>query len=210
MEFEKVRGQIESLWNEGLTEAGVRARRSGEAAGVERAVQAVEVLIGEHGTFGPGQFVAELRRRLSLPESEEPLRWKDGELMTFEDWERANREAGIERLTFAEWEERERERKAVMPSTTVEIAPAFEQWDATLPPGTVVVDGGESARREGDEERRVLVDRRGGEAPLPGVARDFDFDARDPRPISAELVAEEERRNADERAQEEARERSAL
>lgn len=64
-EFKTVSGQIEGLWNAGLADAEVAGRKAGEAAGVERAVQAVAVLIGEHGGLGPGAFVGELRRRLS-------------------------------------------------------------------------------------------------------------------------------------------------
>lgn len=117
-EFEKVRGQIEGLWNAGLADAEVAGRKAGEAAGVERAVQAVAVLIGEHGGLGPGAFVGELRRRLSaeVPEILE-------ERFTRAEWE-ASRPAplgadlgwhagevpgpveGEERMTAAEWRRR--------------------------------------------------------------------------------------------------------
>lgn len=156
-EFKTVSGQLEGMWNGAMGEAEAAGRKAGEAAATEKVLQAVAKLETEwperQGHPVPG-FEQELRRRLSVPE---PPVVDDG----------------LERLTFAEWEERERERKAVMPSTAVGTAPAFEHWDATLPPGTVVVDGGELVRRENDEERRVLVDRRAGEA-SPEIARDFE------------------------------------
>lgn len=217
MEFEKVRGQIESLWNEGLTEAGARARRSGEAAGVERVFQAGEAYAAELATWEerprPADFLAELRRRLSLPEPEVLE-----ERLTFAEWEARHAEQpGVERLTFAEWEERAKlagwvhalDKGPELPPTDefievdeqglvhgAVIGPLREGPD--MRPGFRVGDVAEPlVRREGDEERRVLVDRRGGEAPLPEVARGFEVEELDARvraaAVQADMAADQER-----------------
>lgn len=190
-EFKTVSGQLEGMWNGAMGEAEAAGRKAGEAAGVERALQAVEFLVSEwssHSAIRPGDLVPELRRRLSAVE---PLVVDDG----------------LERLTFAEWEERARlagwvqaldREPELPPDEVIEVdeqgrvhglvtGPLREGPD--MRPGFRVGDIAEPlVGREGDEERRVLVDRRGGEAPLPEIARDFEGERA--RQLAAEDAAQ--------------------
>jgi|GEM_PF-5930684 len=161
-EFKTVSGQLEGMWNGAMGEAEAAGRKAGEAAATEKVLQAVAKLEtewpGRQGHPVPG-FEQELRRRLSLPEPE-----------VVDD--------GLERLTFAEWEARAR------------LAGWVHALDKgpELPPSADLVPEPLARFGESDEERRVLVDRRGGEALQPKIAQDLA--AERARQLAAEDAAQ--------------------
>lgn len=206
-EFEKVRGQFESLWNAGVAEGAARARKSGEAAATEAVLQAAERLADEsdHGHLssavrtGEG-FVRELRRRVS----QEP----GPELMTAEEWEaryprtglvaaRPNFPLGtgpVHHLTQAELAERIREEREKL---------AREPWKGE-PTGEDLADLQAQKEREAAEKaKNEATDQANRERAELERQRTAEREA-----VAADV--EEHRRSLAEQADLEARHRSTL